>query len=127
MMPARISRSERGFTLIEVIGALMIFSFGVLMILNLSGVLSVQLRTASLRSMVSVAVQENLDSLQLRPYDSLPPGTTSDTLVFLGETFNVTREVVQSTALIREVQVTVEPADGSGPDRTASAFVARSW
>ena len=118
---------SRGFTLIEVMGALVVFSLGVLMVLTLSGALSVQMNTAALRSMVTVTVQNRLDSLQSVPYDSLTVGTSSQTITIRGESFTQTQTIIQSTALVREVQVTVEPVDGSGPDLTASTFVLRPW
>jgi len=120
-------KGNRGFTLIEVIAALVIFSAGVLMVLGLSDVLSRQLSNAAFRSKVAVAVQGRLDSLQLVPYDSLTMGTFSDTVILQGRTFNLTHRVLQTTPLVREVEVTIEAADGSGPGITSSAFVLRSW
>jgi type II secretion system protein I len=121
--PSRIG----GFTLIEVIAALVVFSVGVLMVLGLTGVLSQQLTAAGLRSKVAVVVQNRLDSLQLVPYDSLSVGSLSDTVLIQGRAFNRTERVLQTTPLVREVEVTVEAADGSGPRIASSAFVIRSW
>jgi len=116
-----------GFTLIEVIAALVVFSLGVLMVLSLTGALSKQLTSAGLRSKVAVTVQNRLDSLQLVPYDSLTVGTLSDMVMLQGRTFIRTQRVLQTTPLVREAEVTVEAADGSGPRLTSSAFVIRSW
>ncbi len=122
------SRSaSKGFTLIEVVGAMVVFSLGVLMVMNLTGVMAVQMNTAALRSLVAVTAQNRLDSLQVEPYDSLAVGTTSENLSLMGQSYTLTDVVVQSTAMIREVQVTLEPSSGSGPEFTASAFVLRSW
>lgn len=121
------SLKRRGFTLIEVIGALVIFSAGVLLLLNLAGVLSLQLNRAGKTTSVAVAVQNRLDSLEQVPYDSLIPGSSQDTIDLLGEPFLRRHLVVQVTPLVRELRVTVEPVDGRGPDLTASAFVSRSW
>ena len=117
----------RGFTLIEVVGALVVFSLGVLMVMNLSGALAVRMNSAALRSRVAVTVQNQLDSLQVEPYESLGTGSSSETIVIMGESYTLTRVILQSTAVIREVQVTLEPVDGSGPELTASTFVLRSW
>ena len=127
MKQGRTRKGKRGFTLIEVIAALVIFSAGVLMVLGLTDVLTKQLTTAGLRSKVSVAVQERLDSLQLVPYDSLTVGTLSDTIMLQGRTFNRTERILQTTPLVREVEVTVGAADGSGPTITSSTFVIRAW
>jgi len=122
-----ILKGDGGFTLIEVIAALVVFSVGVLMVLGLTGALSDQLTSAGLRSKVAVVVQNRLDSLQLVQYDSLTVGSISDTVMLQGRTFNRTERVFQTTPLVREVEVTVDAADGSGPRITASAFVIRSW
>ncbi|NNM07138.1 MAG: prepilin-type N-terminal cleavage/methylation domain-containing protein [Gemmatimonadetes bacterium] len=119
--------SKSGFTLIEVVGALVIFSVGVLALLSLTGALSVQLNQAGKGTSVSAEVQTKLDSLQTLPYDSLFPGMAEDTVEFQGERFLVRYLVTQATPLMREVQVIVEPVDGSGPELTASAFVSRPW
>jgi hypothetical protein len=110
-----------------VIGALVVFSAGVLMLLGLIGVLSMQMTLAAQRSVLAVEVQDQLDSLQAVPYDSLPPGSSSDTILVGGRPFLRTRAVLQSAPLVKEVQVTIEPADGSGPRTTASSFVQREW
>ncbi len=117
----------RGFTLIEVIGALVVFAVGVLMVVNLTGVLSLQMRTAGVRSAVSVAVWTRLDSLQALPYDSLQEGTREDTLMILGRPYRRTEIVLRSTALVKEAQVTVQPIGSTGPNQTASIFVLRPW
>ena len=125
--PAKAIRGSRGFTLIEIIGALVVFSAGVLMLLGLTGVLTMQLGLAAERSAVAVEVQDRLDSLRSVPYDSLLPGTYSDTIVLRGRAFLRTQTVLQATPMVREIQVTVKPADGPGPETTVSSFVQRQW
>ena len=118
---------RNGFTLIEVVGALMIFSVGVLVLLSLTGVLSVQLNSAGKSTSVAAAVQNRLDSLAHLPYDSLVLGSSGDTIDLLGEAFFRRHLIIQVTPMVREVQVTVEPVDGRGPELTTSAFVSRAW
>ena len=127
MKMGRESPELRGFTLIEVVAALVIFSVGVLVLLNLTGVLTLQLNRAGKSASVAIAVQNRLDSLQQVPYDSLILGSSQDTIDLLGEPFLRRQLIVQATPLVREVQVTVEPADGRGPELTASGFVSRHW
>lgn len=121
------SGSKEGFTLIEVMAALVVFSLGVLMVLNLTGAVSTQMNRAGLRSRVAVTLQNRLDSLQLVPYDSLTVGTVTDALILHGRSFNRTHRILQASALVKEIEVTVEAADGDGPDLTASTFVTVSW
>jgi prepilin-type N-terminal cleavage/methylation domain-containing protein len=116
-----------GFTLIEVLGALVVFSAGVLMVLSFTGVLSSQLGMAAARSTLTVTVQNRLDSLQIMTWDSLAPGLSTDTLTILGKPFVLSESVFETTGLVREVQVSARAADGRGPGITSSAFVLRPW
>lgn len=116
-----------GFTLIEVIAALVVFSMGVLMVLGLTGSLNRRLQLAGLRSKVALEVQERLDSLQLIPYDSFRVGTVTDTVMIQGRVFDTRLRVLQTTPLVRELEVTVESADGTGPGITSSLFALRPW
>ncbi len=119
--------SADGFTLIEVIGALVIFSMGVLAVVLLTNTLSVQMETAALRSQLAVVGQERLDSLELVDYANLTVGTTTSSASIRGETYTWSVTVSDSTAVIRHVSVTGIPSSGSGPSFSGSAFVDRSW
>lgn len=120
-------RAVGGFTLIEVMGALVVFSVGVLMVMSLSGALSVQMSRAAQRSKLTFEVQNQMDSLQAQPYDSLLVGATRDTIVLMGKAFIRTRGITQVNFVTRELLVSVEPASGPGPRLAASSFVSRPW
>ena len=122
-----LGRSADGFTLIEVIGALVIFSMGVLAVVLLTNTLSVQMERAALRSELAVVGQERLDSLELVDYTNLTVGTTTSSASIRGETYTWSVTVSDSTAVIRHVVVTGIPYSGSGPSFSGSAFVDRSW
>ncbi len=119
--------SANGFTLIEVIGALVIFSMGVLAVVLLTNTLSVQMERAALRSELAVVGQERLDSLELVDYANLTVGTTTSSASIRGETYTWTVTVADSTALLRHVDVSGVPDSGSGPSFSGSTFVNRSW
>ena len=119
--------SADGFTLIEVIGALVVFSLGVLAVMNLTGTLSVTMERAALRSELAVVGQERLDSLELVDYTNLSVGTTTSSAASRGETYPWNVIVSDSTALVRHGAVTGTPSSGSGPSFGGSAFVYRSW
>ena len=119
--------STDGFTLIEVIGALVVFSLGVMAVINLTGTLSVSMERAALRSELAVVGQERLDSLELVDYTSLTVGTTTSSASIRGETYTWKVIVADSTALVRHVAVTGTPSSGSGPSFSGSAFVDRTW
>ena len=123
----RLGLSTDGFTLIEVIGALVIFSMGVLALVLLGGTLSVQMEGAALRSELAVVGQARLDSLELVDYTNLTVGTTASSASIRGETYTWTVTVADSTSLLRHVEVSGVPDSGSGPSFSGSAFVPRSW
>jgi prepilin-type N-terminal cleavage/methylation domain-containing protein len=122
-----VSNSRGGFTLIEVLAALVIFSFGVLMVGNLTRAVSLQLNRAGLRSQVAVTLRNRMDSLQLVPYDSLIIGTVSDNLVLNGRVYDRSHRILQASPLVKEIEVTMEASDGDGPDLSASRFVTFPW
>ncbi len=119
--------SADGFTLIEVIGALVIFSMGVLAVILLGGTLSVRMELAALRSELAVAGQERLDSLELVDYATLTVGTSTSSASIRGETYTWSVTVSDSTAVLRHVDVSATPQSGSGPRFSGATFVARSW
>jgi len=119
--------SADGFTLIEVIGALVISTMGVLAVVLLTNTLSVQMETAALRSELAVVGQERLDSLELVAYPNLTIGTTTSSASIRGETYTWSVTVSDETVVIRQVVVTGIPYSGSGPSFSGSAFVDRSW
>jgi prepilin-type N-terminal cleavage/methylation domain-containing protein len=121
------SPPTRGFTLIEVIGALLIFSTGVLMVINYAGTLSLQMERAALRSELAVVGQERLDSLELVSYASLTVGTTTSSMAIRGETYSWSITVNDSTALIKHARVTATPGSGVGPAFSGSTFSVRPW
>jgi len=123
-----MTRRRRGFTLIEVIGALVIFSGGVLVALSLSRALSSQMSHATLRSEVTTLGRQALDSISLLPYDSVVPGSPStDSPQLSGRTFTRTIEVSQDGVRTRRVEVTVESPLAGGPAFTGTGFVVQTW
>ncbi len=125
----RQSRKDEtaGFTLIEVMGALVVFSMGVLLVLSLSGALSTQVRQSVMRSSVMVEVQQALDSMGGQPFGSLTVGNEQDTLWIRGSLYGRTKSVTQTHPITLTVSVTLEPLMETGPSHTASTFVLQSW
>ncbi len=119
--------SRRGFTLIEVIGALLIFSAGVIMLLQITTSLSERLEYAALNSLITAEGQERLDSLGAFTYASLSIGTDVDTLSVRGVSYLRTQDVSQFTPLVRKVDVTLAPLAGTGPTFDAGTFVSDAW
>ena len=123
--PAR--RSRGGFTLIEVIGALLVFSVGVIMLLGITSSLAARLEWSALDSLVAAEGQERLDSLDAVAYGSLTVGSDVDTLTLRGIAYRRTQTVTQFTALVRRADLVIEPIGGEGPTFEASVFSSGSW
>jgi prepilin-type N-terminal cleavage/methylation domain-containing protein len=121
------TRCEAGFTLIEVIGALVIFSVGVLMVMDVSGALGTQMRYAGARSEIVVLANERLDSLEATPLDSLSAGTTQDTLTVQGLAYQRTVTITAVTAVLALIDVSLVPIDSIGPSHTVTSYTSAVW
>lgn len=116
-----------GFTLIEVIGALVIFSLGVLSVIQLTGSLATEVENAAITSELVVLVQEGVDSLSTAGYEELETGADSDTLTIRGRLYRRTVTVTQFSPLLRKVEVALGPDAEAGPSLDAVSFVSASW
>jgi Tfp pilus assembly protein PilV len=126
--PRRESRSILGFTLIEVVGALLIFSVGVLMVIQVSGALGTRMRYAGARSEIVVLANERLDSLAAEPFASLAPGTTTSTIAAEGMTFQRSVTITSVTPLLKRIDVSIVPtAGGSGPSHAVTSYSSAAW
>ena len=123
----RRPNQERGFTLIEVMGALVVFSLGVLMMVQLTGVLSELLERAGLRSEMAVIGQAKLDSLELIPYTSLVLGVTVDTAQLRGTKLVWKTTTTQPSVLLRQVNLSVVPSTPPGPTFSGETYVPLVW
>ncbi|MDP2955511.1 MAG: prepilin-type N-terminal cleavage/methylation domain-containing protein [Longimicrobiales bacterium] len=114
-VPCRGSGPLRGgFTLIEVLGALVIFSLGVLMVLKLTGALSKQMEYATKTSELVAMTQERLDSLEAVPFDSLSLGTRMDTVSVRGIPYVRTATISKITGILYQIDVTMAPTVAGG-------------
>jgi Tfp pilus assembly protein PilV len=109
------------------VGALVVFSMGVLMVASMTSSLSQRFRDSSMRTAVAIVGQQRLDSLAILDYDSLSVGTTTNTIPVLNEVYGYTIRVTQENVVTREVQVELDPSDGSGPRFDGIVYVGRSW
>jgi len=120
--------SRKGFTLIEVIGALVIFSMGVIMVLQLTGSLSQRMQYAAQTSTVVARAQERLDSLEATPFDSLSLGSTQDSLTVVGTAYLLTHTISEVTGVLYRIDVTAAPvASGAGPTYSTTSYKAAAW
>lgn len=123
----RFLGATRGFTLIEVIGALVIFSLGVLMVIQVSGALGTQMRYAGARSELAVHANQRLDSLEAEPFASVGAGTSNYTVSIQGVDYQCTVTVAALSPLLKRLDVSLAPVSGSGPSHAVTSYISASW
>lgn len=125
-----MTNEASGFTLIEVVAALLIFAAGVLAIVNLAGSLAGQVEGAALRSEVVSMAQERIEELERLPYDSLLVGlgTGTRSLTIQGQSYTRTTVISFFNPRTVSLEVTVAPdAGGSGPSQTLISYAYEAW
>jgi prepilin-type N-terminal cleavage/methylation domain-containing protein len=122
-----IEGTAGGFTLIEVIGALVIFSVGVLMVMQVGGALTTQTRYAGTRSELVVLANERLDSIAALPLASITTGTTDDTVAVQGWSYQRVVTITVLTAVLARIDVTLARVDGAGPAYSVTSYTSDVW
>lgn len=117
-----------GFTLIEVVAALVIFSLGVLMVAGLMTTLNQELERTAIMSELVVLGQESLDSISMVDHATLSVGSETTTVTVRGRSYDRIVAVSPYSPLVYQVDVTVAPdGGGEGPTHTASTYVSGTW
>ena len=122
--------SKAGFTLIEVVAALVIFAAGILAAVNLAGALASQVEEAGLRSEVVSVAQERIGELGRLPYDSLlvGVGTGTQSLTIQGRSYLRTTVITLYNPRTMSLEVTVAPGAGVfGPSQTLISYAYEAW
>jgi prepilin-type N-terminal cleavage/methylation domain-containing protein len=116
-----------GFTLIEVVGALVIFSVGVLMVMRVGSTLTTQMRWSGARSEIVVLANEQVDSVEATPFDSITSGTATDTVTVQGWIYQRTLTVTRLTPVLGRVEVTFAPVGDLGPTHAVTSYTSAVW
>ena len=120
-----------GFTLIEVIAALLIFVMGVLMVLRLSAAMTNQLEFSGIVSELVVIAHEQVDSLAATPFDSLEARTVAEILKVGKQEIEYTRTVtvssVNSLLYQFDVDVLLKDTLAWGPSYSVTTYSAGAW
>lgn len=119
--------TRTGFTLIEVIGALVIFAAGILMIMQVSGALTTQMRYAGVRSQIVALANEQLDSIESEPFDSINAGSVEDTVVVQGWSYRRRVSVTALTPVLAKVEVELVRVDSLGPSHSVTSYTSAVW
>ncbi len=120
-----------GFTLIEVMGALLIFVMGVLMVLRLSAAMTNQLEFSGITSELVVIAHEQIDSLSATPFDSLEAKTEQNDFKVGAAEIEYTKTVTVSSVnpLLYQFDVDVSLKDtlAWGPHYSATTYSSGAW
>ena len=119
--------SRTGFTLIEVIGALVIFAVGILMIMQVGGALTTQMRYAGVRSQIVALANEQVDSIESEPFASISPGSTEDTVTVQGWEYRRMVTVTGLTPVLARVEVELLRVDSLGPSHSVTSYTSAVW
>jgi hypothetical protein len=110
-----------------VVGALVIFSFGVLMVMRVGSGITTQMRYAGVRSQLVVLANEVLDSVAAIPLTELSVGTSGDTVSVQGWSYWRSVEVTSVTPVLARVEVTLSTTEGSGPSFAVTSYASSTW
>ena len=120
-----------GFTLIEVMGALLVFVMGVLMVLRLSAAMTTQLEFSGVTSELVVVAHEQIDSLAATPFDSLEAKTEENDFkvgaLEIEYTKTVTVSLVNPLLYRFDVGVSLKDTLAWGPSYSVTTYSAGSW
>ena len=106
---------------------MVIFSVGVLMVIQVSDAIGVRMRYAGASSEIVVFANERLDSLEAASFGSLAPGTALDTLVAEGMTFQSAVTTTSVTPVLKRVDVSITPIGGDGPSHSVTSYKSAIW
>ena len=95
--PDEKERNRSGFTIIEVVIAIIVLAFGLLGMAGTTALVVRQISLAEVTTERSVALQSTLERLQSLPFDSVVPGT--DSVGVFGVRWSVTASLAEFKVL----------------------------
>lgn len=116
-----------GFSLIEVMGAVLILSVALGSVLRLATSITTRLEYVRDRAQASRLAEERSDSLRLVSYGTLVPRTWVDTVTRADQSWRLTQSVTQWSARLRRIQVTVQPVGDSVPSGQITTYKIDAW
>ena len=103
---AKAAASTGGFTLVEVMVALVILAVGALTLTQLSLSVAVLMQQSSAKTELIALAENRLESVQARGYDALTSGVEADTVRVRGRQF--VRRVTITAPNARTRQITID-------------------
>lgn len=112
---------RRGFTLVEVMVALVVLTVGVLALTQLSLSVAVLMNRAGVRTELAALAENRIEEIGTRPYTEV--ADTIDTVQVRGTAYVRRVSVTVSGRNLKEVVVDMEPASGSGITYSTMTYV----
>lgn len=122
---ARAGPASAGFTLVEVMVALVVLALGALSIMQVSLSVAVLMQRAGARTQLITAVDNRLESVQARPFGDLRAGTEEDTVVIRGLPYRRRVTIAAPNSRLREIRVEITSPSRGGPRHSAQTLVSR--
>ena len=111
--------SNRGFTLVEVMVALVIMAVGALALTHLSLSVAVLMRQSGEQTELIAVAENRLEGIQARAYADIAPGIEIDTLSLSGARYEERITITAPNARMRKIRIDLQAATG---DRQYSAL-----
>jgi len=89
--------------------------------------LTTQLRYSGARSEIVVVANEQLDSIESMPFDSITAGTVQDTVSVQGWVYQRIVTVTDLTPILARIDVSIQRTDSVGPSHALTSFTSAVW
>jgi prepilin-type N-terminal cleavage/methylation domain-containing protein len=119
--------ASAGFSLIEVMGALLILSVGMVSAVRLASLSMARLRYVDHKAEAVRLAGERLDSLTSLSYGTLAPATWADTVTRGDDRWLVSQTVSQWSTRVRRLQVAAVLVGDTVSSGTITAYLADTW
>ena len=113
-MRGHATTSTGGFTLVEVMVALVILAVGALALTQLSLSVALLMRQSGERTELIAAAENRLESVQARPFAQIGPGVELDTLSLHGTRYERRLTITAPNARTRQITIDLRTPSGTG-------------
>ena len=118
-------RPEAGFTLVEVVLAMLLLSAGTLGLVTLAGAALLTSRNALSATSISVYAENALESARDRGFAGTTPGMTTDTLQIRGVRYARRVTIVDRNTRAREIRVEITRVNDQTLASSALTYLVR--
>ena len=114
--------SDGGFTLVEVMVAIVILAMGALAVTHLSLSVAVLMQHSSAKTELITLAENRLEAVQAQSYDDIRAGVEEDTVSVRGKPYVRRVTVTEPNARMREIRVDVR-SETESPSYSALTYV----